>query len=66
MRRVEWPNGLGFDLKTSRGEWEVLTPANSSQPFRARYVPRGERYASRYGEGATAEEAVAVAQLVER
>ena len=64
MRRAEWPNGLGFDLKTSRGEWEVLKPANASQPWRARFIPRGERYPSRYGEGPSSEQALSAARPV--
>jgi hypothetical protein len=59
-----WPNGLGFDVRARGGEWEVLVPATAAQPFRARFIPRGERYPSRYGEGPTAEAAITEAEAI--
>lgn len=61
----EWPNGLGFDIRTSKGEWEVLRPTPKGVTFRARFIPRGERFPSRYGEGLTSEAAIDGAQRVE-
>lgn len=66
MRKVrEWPNGLGFDIRTSGGVWEVLKAVTSLHPWRVRFIPRGEKFASRYGEGATMNEALAVAVPVQ-
>ena len=48
------PNGLGFDL----GPWEVMLPFGSFL-FRARHFQRGESLPDRYGEGPTAEAAMA-------
>jgi len=60
-----WPNALGFDITTDRGLWEVLQPATVAQPFRARFIPRGERFPSLYGEGSTSTEAINAARPTE-
>lgn len=56
-----WPNGLGYDF----GSWELLRPVTASHPWRARYIPRGERSATKYGEGSTYQEALSNAKPIE-
>ena len=65
-RRVDWPNGFGYDLITEEGTWEIHLPYSEATGkgwgtrYTAHFCPTGGAVNTLTGKGPSAECAMAV------